>query len=202
MAFSFIPAGSPISSWQGLFMSYGIVTVFWGAFVVWWMPDSPMKAKCFSEEDKKLMVERVRDNRTGLQNRVFRREQLLEALRDPQVYGFALIQIFTTLPSGGLGAFSNIIIKSFGFQVWETQLFQSVSGIVQIIVMLSAVYLDRRFKQTILVMMASILPTIAGVVVLMAVPFEPSKRVGLLIRYVCLHPSSQFLVKALRQCSC
>ncbi|KAL8404736.1 hypothetical protein RB594_009560 [Gaeumannomyces avenae] len=183
MAFSFIPAGSPISSWQGLFMSYGVLTVFWGAFVVWWMPDSPMKAKCFSEEDKKLMVERVRDNRTGLQNRVFRREQLFEALKDPQVWGFALIQLFTTLPSGGLGAFSNIIIKSFGFKVWETQLLQSVSGIVQITVMLSAVYLDRRFKQTILVMMASIAPTIAGVVVLMAVPFEPSKRVGLLLSY-------------------
>lgn len=27
------------------------------------------------------------------------------------VYGFALIQLLTTLPSGGLGAFANIIIK-------------------------------------------------------------------------------------------
>jgi len=52
--------------------------------VLFWIPDSPMRAKCWSEEDKKLMVERVRENRTGVQNRVFRKEQIVHALKDPQ----------------------------------------------------------------------------------------------------------------------
>lgn len=82
--FSFIPDTSPISSWQALFMSYGIMTVFWGAFVGWWMPDSPMRAHCFTESDKHLMVERVRRNRTGLQNRKFRKDQVWEVVKDPQ----------------------------------------------------------------------------------------------------------------------
>lgn len=82
--FSFVPSTSPIKSWQALFMTYGIVTVFWGIFVFFWMPDSPMRARCFSEADKKLMVERVRENRTGLQNRKFRKEQVWDALTDPQ----------------------------------------------------------------------------------------------------------------------
>ncbi|KAK1723843.1 major facilitator superfamily transporter [Colletotrichum acutatum] len=181
--FSFIPSSSPIRSWQALFMTYGIITVFWGAFVMWWMPDSPMKAHCFSEEDKKLMVERVRSNRTGLQNRKWRKEQVFAAFKDPQVYGFAIIQLLTTLPSGGLGAFANIIIKSFGFSTWETQLLQSVTGILQIITMLTASWIDRRFKQTILAMMAAVVPTIAGTVVLLTVPFEHSKKVGLLLAY-------------------
>ncbi|CAK7230561.1 hypothetical protein SEUCBS140593_007630, partial [Sporothrix eucalyptigena] len=182
-AFSFIPDSGPIVSWQALFMTYGIITVFWGTFVLWWMPDSPMKAKCFSEEDKQLMIERVRKNRTGVQNRKFRKEQLWDAVCDPQVWAFALIQFFTTLPSGGLGAFANIIIKSFGFTTWQTQLLQMVSGAIQIITMLSAVYVDRKFHQTILAMIASVLPTIAGTVVLLIVPFEYSKRVGLLFAY-------------------
>lgn len=83
-AFSFVPSTGPIVSWQALFMTYGIITVFWGLFIMWWMPDSPMKAHCFSEEDKRLMVERVRHNRTGLQNRKFRKEQVWDALTDPQ----------------------------------------------------------------------------------------------------------------------
>ncbi len=99
------------------------------------------------------------------------------------VWGFALIQLFTTLPSGGLGAYANIIIKSFGFTTWQTQLLQMVSGAIQIITMLSAVYVDKRFHQTTLAMIFSVLPTIAGTVVLMSVPFEPSKRVGLLLAY-------------------
>jgi MFS family permease len=82
--FSHVSKTAPLKSWQALFITYGIITVFWGVFVGWWMPDSPMKAHCFSEEDKRLMVERVRKNRTGLQNRKFRKEQLWDALTDPQ----------------------------------------------------------------------------------------------------------------------
>lgn len=55
-AFSLIPKGGLIHS---------VLSIFWGGFVIFYMPDSPMRAKCFSEEDKKLLVERVRDNQTG-----------------------------------------------------------------------------------------------------------------------------------------
>ncbi|GAM42268.1 hypothetical protein TCE0_044r16075 [Talaromyces pinophilus] len=181
--FSHVPKTAPIKSWQALFLTYGIFTVFWGIFVGWYLPDSPMKAHCFSEEDKKLMVERVRKNRTGLQNRKFRKDQLWDAFTDPQVYAIALIQLFLTIPSGGLGAFNNIIVSSFGFTTWQVQLLQMVNGVVQVISMLGAVWVDHRFKQTILAMMASIIPTIAGVIVLLTVPFEYHKRIGLLFSY-------------------
>ncbi|RTE83231.1 hypothetical protein BHE90_002226 [Fusarium euwallaceae] len=186
-AFSFVPSTSPIKSWQALFMTYGIATVFWGFFVLFWMPDSPMKAKCWSEEDKKLMVERVRENRTGVQNRVFRKEQIFHAISDPQVYAFALIQICTTLPAGGIGAYANILVKSFGFSTWETQLLQMPIGIVMLTVMLTSAWADRKFKQTILIMMLGLLPTIVGVVVLISQPFHHDQRVGLLIAYYIIY---------------
>lgn len=83
-AFTHIPETAAIHSWQALFIAYGCGSVLWGIFVLCYMPDSPMRAKCFSEEDKKLMVERVRQNQTGLQNKVFRKEQVFEAFQDPQ----------------------------------------------------------------------------------------------------------------------
>jgi hypothetical protein len=49
-----------------------------------------MRAKCFSEEDKRLMVERIRENQTSLQNKQFRREQAVEALKDPQTWGYCM----------------------------------------------------------------------------------------------------------------
>jgi len=58
-----------------------------------------------------------------------------------------------------------------------------VSGVVQVTAMLSAVWIDKRTRQTILPMMASVVPTIAGTIVLLIVPFERSKRVGLLLAY-------------------
>lgn len=148
----------PLKSWQALFISYGGVAILWGAFVMFWMPDSPMRAKCFTEDDKHLMVERVRINQTGIQNRRFRREQMWEAFRDPQTWCYCGIAIFTTLPTSGLGAFANIIITSFHFTVLQTQLLAMVLGFYIIIVLLSSAWLVKRYNQNLLVMLAFIIP--------------------------------------------
>ena len=58
-----------------------------------------------------------------------------------------------------------------------------VSGVVQVVAMLSGVWVSNKYKQTIWTMMASVVPTIAGTIVLMILPFEHSKRVGLLFAY-------------------
>jgi hypothetical protein len=76
---------APLVSWQALFMNYGLISVLWGIFVFFWLPDSPMRAKCFSETDKALMIERVRSNQTGRRNKTFRWDQVKEALTDPQM---------------------------------------------------------------------------------------------------------------------
>lgn len=73
--------------------------------------------------------------------------------------------------------------QSFGYTTWETQLLQSVTGVLQIITMITAAWIDRRYKQTILAMVAAVVPTIAGTIVLITVPFHPSKKVGLLLAY-------------------
>jgi len=155
--FSLITTG-PLKSWQWLFLVYGVVSVLYGVFVLWWMPDSPMRAKCFSEEDKHLMVERVRSNQTGVQNRTFKKEQLWEALKDPQAYGYALIQLCTTLPTSGLGSFQGIIIRSFGFTVLETQLLAMVLGFYIIIILLGSVWIVKKTNQNLLTMLGFCIP--------------------------------------------
>ncbi|KAK7431331.1 hypothetical protein QQZ08_002102 [Neonectria magnoliae] len=181
--FSLIKTG-PLKSWQWLFLSYGIISVVFGFFVLWWMPDSPMRAHCFTEQEKHEMVERVRDNQTGMQNRTFKKEQFIEGLLDPQVWGYALIALCTTLPTSGLGAFANIIIKSFGFSTLETQLLAMVLGFYIIIVLLSSVWLVKKTGQNLLVMLAFCVPSFIGTILLMTIPSETfAQHVGLLISY-------------------
>lgn len=117
-----------------------------------------MRAKCFSEADKKLMVERVRSNQTGMQNRKFRVEHVKDAFTDPQMYCYCLIAICTTLPTSGLGAFANIIITGFNFTVLQTQLLAMVLGFYIIIVLLSSHFLVKKYNQNILVMTLYLLP--------------------------------------------
>jgi hypothetical protein len=181
--FSLIKNG-PIKSWQAIFLTYGCFSVLWGVFVLWWLPDSPMKAKCFSEEDKKLMVERVRGNQTGLQNRVWRKYQFVEALKDPQTWCYGLIQICTTLPTSGLGAFANIIISGFHFTVLQTQLLAMVLGAFIIIILLSSTWLARKTSQNLIVMGLYVIPSFVGTVVLMTVlNTSTATKAGLLISY-------------------
>ncbi|KAI6085623.1 major facilitator superfamily domain-containing protein [Hypoxylon rubiginosum] len=181
--FSLIESG-PLRSWQAIFIAYGGITVFWGVFVWYWMPDSPMRAKCFTEADKRLMVERVRENQTGLQNKVFRREQAMEALRDPQTWGYCLISICTTLPTSGLGAFKSIIISGFHFTVLQTQLLAMVLGAYIIIVLFSSLYIVKKTGQNLITMGVYAIPSFVGTIVMMTVEnTNAGTRIGLLISY-------------------
>ncbi|KAL8386820.1 hypothetical protein RB595_010362 [Gaeumannomyces hyphopodioides] len=182
--FTLITSG-PLKSWQWLFLAYGVISVAFGAFVGWWLPDSPMRAKCFSEADKKLMVERVRDNQTGMQNRKFKKEQVFECLRDPQVYAYALIALCTTLPTSGLGAYQGLVIVGFGFNRLEAQLLAMVLGFYILIVLLSSVWIVKKTDQSLLVMLGFVIPSFIGTILIMTLDLteDLGRRVGLLICY-------------------
>ncbi|KAL4938380.1 hypothetical protein BDV06DRAFT_226061 [Aspergillus oleicola] len=177
--------GHHIKSWQLLFLVLGAATCIWAIFLGWWLPDSPMKAKCFSEEDKRLMVERVRHNDTGIQNKKFKRYQLLEALTDPIAWLYVFLQLSSTLIIGGLGVFSNIIIKSFGFTTLQTQLLNIAQGGVTIIVMIGSAWLATWSNRTVIVMHLWSFPAIAGTAVIYSISPTSSTRVGLLIAFYC-----------------
>ena len=68
------------------------------------------------------MIERVRANETGLDNKTYKKYQMLEAVSDPVIWCYVLLQITSTLVIGGLGVFSNLIISGFGFSYLQTQL--------------------------------------------------------------------------------
>ncbi|KAJ5118239.1 hypothetical protein N7526_009876 [Penicillium atrosanguineum] len=182
--FTLIGGDRALKSWQALFLSYGCLSVLWGLFVIWWMPDSPMRAKCFSEEDKHLMIERLRTNQTGIQNKQFRSYQVWEALRDPQTWCYCSIQLFTTLPTSGLGSFAGIIMKTFGFTTLQSQLLAMVLGSYIIIILLTSAWLVKKYNQNLLVMLGFVIPSYIGTIVLMTVEVGSlANKVGLLISY-------------------
>lgn len=137
-----------IYPWQLLFMVLGLATVVWAGIIAWVLPDNPMTAKCYSEEDKRLMVERVRHNETGIQNRKYKKHQIIEALTDPFVWCIVLLIIVANLVIGGLGVFSNLIISEFGFSLLQTQLLNIAQGAITILVMVSSAQVSQKWGQT------------------------------------------------------
>lgn len=104
------------------------------------------------------MIERVRANETGIQNKTYKRYQMLEAVTDPIIWCYVLLQITSTLVIGGLGVFSNLIISSFGFTYLQTQLLNIAQGAVTIMVMVGGASLATWTKQTAWVMHVSLKP--------------------------------------------
>lgn len=91
--------------------------------VLFFLPDSPVKASWASAEDKVKFVERVRKNDQGIKQKVFRSEQAWELLRDPLPWLLFVMILCETLVVGGLNTFNNLLIKNaFGFSTPDAQL--------------------------------------------------------------------------------
>jgi hypothetical protein len=145
----------PIKNWQLLYVILGVATCVWSVCIGIFLPDSPMSAKCFSEEDKALMIERVRHNETGIENKNYKKYQVIESVKDPFVWCCVLLIAVANLIIGGLGVFSNIIIQQFGFSMLQTDLLNIAQGAWTIAVMVGSAWASERFQQTCFVMVVS-----------------------------------------------
>ncbi|KAJ7283840.1 major facilitator superfamily domain-containing protein [Mycena rebaudengoi] len=178
--------GQALKNWQILFTLLGCLTFAWGLFVLWWLPDSPMRATCWSPEDRLLIAERVRKNETGIQNREFKYYQAFEAARDPTVWLIVLISFTNALPTGGLGAFSNLILVAFGFTTLQTYLLAIAQGSIIMLFLFSATYLAKIFNQKLLLAFLYTLPNVAGTITFLCVKTNSHTKVGLLLAFYCM----------------
>jgi len=109
---------------------------------------------------------------------------MFEAFKDPQMYCYCLIAFCTTLPTGGLGAFANIIITSLNFTILQTQLLAMVLGAYIVIVLLSSTWIVKKTGQNCLVILVYVIPSFVGTAVLMTVINKnKATQAGLLMSY-------------------
>ena len=104
-----------LSSWKYEFLIIGALCACWGIVMIIFLPDSPVTARQLSSREKRLAVERLRDNQTGIENRTMKPRQILEAFFDWKVWTFFLLGFSGNIPNGGISNFGTLIIKGFGF---------------------------------------------------------------------------------------
>lgn len=84
--FQHITPGASMAGWRIMFLSLGLITVVIGLCTFFLLPDTPMKAKWLSDNEKVALLKHVSVNQTGIQSRKFRPKEILEAFCDPQLY--------------------------------------------------------------------------------------------------------------------
>lgn len=130
-----------------MFLVLGLLTVVVGALVMWIIPDNPMSSKFLTRNEKIWAVERLRENKTGIENKHFKAYQAWECFKDPQTWLISLITVSSNVPNGAVSSYQATIIKNFGYTSKESALLSIPSGVIGAISVLSATYMAGRFKR-------------------------------------------------------
>ncbi|KAL7928218.1 major facilitator superfamily domain-containing protein [Trichoderma chlorosporum] len=170
--------GNTFKSWQIMFLVFGIITIAVGILLLLFLLDNPMASR-LSNRKKAIAIARLRDDTTGIENKMFNSSQCLEALRDPYTWLICLLITATNIPNAAVSTFQATIIQGLGYTATQAELVSIPSGVIAIIAIWGASYTSFKFNNRSVVIVSLLVPVIIGGS-LMA--FLPSRdKVGRLI---------------------
>ncbi|KAK8100876.1 MFS general substrate transporter, partial [Apiospora kogelbergensis] len=172
-----------LKEYQIIFIFFGVITVAFSFVMFFFMPDSPVEAKFLNDHDKAIALERLRANQMGVISREWRHDHLVEALLDPKTWFWFSLIFAISIPSGGISTFGPLIIKTFGFDDFQTILFNIPFGAVQLIATLGGAFLAQKLKMKGPVIALLCIPPVIGCVMLLIIPHEASRQAPLLVGY-------------------
>ncbi|KAI9042843.1 major facilitator superfamily domain-containing protein [Aspergillus affinis] len=132
---------------------------------------SPEEASGFTDQERQLLLERIRSNNSSGENRDFKSYQLKEGLMDYQLLAILVLSITSTTGSGAVTTFDSIIFHDMGFDTFTSLLMNLPIGVLAFICILGSGFLGRKFAGARLYIIASsCLPVILGCALLWQLP--------------------------------
>jgi MFS family permease len=104
-------SGGGLNSWQYMYIVAGAITILWALVILFFMPPDPIRARGFSDRERYIAVARMRENNSGVRNRHFKGEQVLESLRDIRFWLIFSIAFLMMIANGPVSSFIPIIIN-------------------------------------------------------------------------------------------
>ncbi|KAH9057903.1 MFS general substrate transporter [Lactarius deliciosus] len=164
--------------WQWLMIITGTLTLITAVLFFFLFPDSPTSAWFLTDDERAKAVQRIQENQTGVENKHFKMEQMVEALTDKKTWLFALFAALDDIPNS-LTNQRQIIVSSFGFTPLQTTLLGCVDGVVEIVTIYTGVTIASRIPNSrAWVAIAYFVPNLLGVFLINFLPWHD--KVGLL----------------------
>ncbi|EJU02432.1 MFS general substrate transporter [Dacryopinax primogenitus] len=176
-----VPPSHRPAPWQWLMIIMTIASVIVAALFWWGFPDNPTTARFLTEQEKVDAVRRVKGNQAGIETKVWKRSQFMEAMRDYKTWIFFFMIAFADLQNG-ISVQYSLIIGGFGFSTVQTTILNVPSGFTQIIGVTCACLMLRFFPNSrSIIALIWWIPSIVGAICLLSIPLE--NKNGLLVAY-------------------
>jgi MFS family permease len=172
-----------LASWRYEFLVVGAFCAAWGAVLWFVLPNSPTTFRGFGDDEKLLMIARVRANQTGVEQRRINWAQVREAYLDYKTWLFTLLGFVANIPNGGISNFSTLVIQGLGFNTFQTALLGIPQGALVVIWIGLGAWCNGHMRKNsrTLVCALFMLPTIAGALGFLLAPAD-----AYVARLICL----------------
>ncbi|RSL95380.1 hypothetical protein CEP52_012069 [Fusarium oligoseptatum] len=139
------------AQWKMLFLIFGLITIAWSIFLYFFLPDSPSGATFLTPSEREFASLRPKKFQRTTQTKKWDRDQFIETMKD----------------------FSTIVIKSFGYDEYQTILMGLPASAFQLTtVLLVAVFTTYVRKSRHIALVLTYLMAIGGILMIKLLPNE------------------------------
>ncbi|KAF8161231.1 major facilitator superfamily domain-containing protein [Crassisporium funariophilum] len=112
---AFLKGKGGLNGWNWIFIIEGIFTIVLGVLTWLFVPDFPDRSRFLTEEQRKLILDRVEADRGDSVPDQMTGAKILKHLSDPMIWVMALMFMSSTMPAYAIGFFITIILRSMGY---------------------------------------------------------------------------------------
>ncbi|KAI8067688.1 major facilitator superfamily domain-containing protein [Gilbertella persicaria] len=164
-------------AWRWGYIVFGIATVLIGILTFFCLIDHPHHPLLkVTKAEEQVIEDRARDNNV-VRNTTIKREQILEALKEPRLWLIFIANTLNCLQNGGLVTFSTLLVEGLGFSSLTAIILQVPNGVAAALFAIGAVLMANRIGQNTFTGIGAALVSLLGCVLMASIPGTP-KLVG------------------------
>ncbi|KAF8653320.1 hypothetical protein AX16_004020 [Volvariella volvacea WC 439] len=127
---SLLAGTAGIAGWAWIFVIEGIVTVVFGVFSWFYIPEFPDQNNFLSLQQTQFVLQRIEEDRGDSLPDYLTIEKVLRHLRDWKLWAYAIMYLCATMPAYAIGFFITLILRGMGWGVTESLLLSTPPYIV------------------------------------------------------------------------
>jgi len=164
----------------------GLVTIITAPFLYWKLDNDVSSARFLTEHEREQAVERLRANQTGIGSRELKWSHVLEAALEPKTYLWIAMSLLLNVGASVTNTFGPLILSGLGYNSYITSLLNMPFGAVQMIIILLASFAAQKARRKSPILVAIVLPVVAGLAMLYTLQRNSSHQAALLAAYYLL----------------